>query len=99
MKFGHEILKYRDDILRDLAKLIAVPSVCTHPLPGKMCIRDRYNLKKVFYVGDTQGDADACQKADVPFILADSGFGNTPAPAYRIAEPKELLTDVYKRQV
>lgn len=35
MKFGHEILKYRDDILRDLAKLIAVPSVCTHPLPGK----------------------------------------------------------------
>lgn len=23
MKFGHEILKYRDDILRDLAKLIA----------------------------------------------------------------------------
>ena len=35
MKFGHEILKYRDDILRDLAKLIAVPSVCTDPLPGK----------------------------------------------------------------
>ena len=52
----------------------------------------QYNLKKVFYVGDTQGDADACQKADVPFILADYGFGNTPAPAYRIAEPKELLT-------
>ena len=43
-------------------------------------------------MGDTQGDADACQKADVPFILADYGFGNTPAPAYRIAEPKELLT-------
>lgn len=35
MKFGHEILKYRKDILRDLETLIAIPSVCTEPLPGK----------------------------------------------------------------
>ena len=53
---------------------------------------EQYGLKKVFYVGDTQGDADACKKADIPFILADYGFGNVPDPAYRIREPKELLT-------
>ncbi len=35
MKFGHEILKYREDILRDLGRLIAIPSVCSAPLPGK----------------------------------------------------------------
>lgn len=35
MKFGHEILKYRDDILRDLAELVAIPSVYDTPLPGK----------------------------------------------------------------
>ena len=55
-------------------------------------LMEQYGLKKVFYVGDTQGDADACNKADVPFILADYGFGNVPDPAYRIREPKELLT-------
>lgn len=35
MKFGHEILKYREDILRDLGRLISIPSVCAEPLPGK----------------------------------------------------------------
>ena len=35
MKFGHQILKYREDIIRDLTELIAVPSVCTDPVPGK----------------------------------------------------------------
>lgn len=35
MKFGHEILKYRDDILKDLAALIEIPSVCGDPLPGQ----------------------------------------------------------------
>jgi succinyl-diaminopimelate desuccinylase len=35
MKFGHHILKYRDDILRDLATLVAIPSVCSTPSEGK----------------------------------------------------------------
>ena len=36
----------------------------------------QYDLKKVFYVGDTQGDDDACQKAEGPFILARPGLSD-----------------------
>ncbi len=47
MKFGHEILKYREEILRDLERLVAIPSVCTEPLPGKP-------------FGESSADALAC---------------------------------------
>lgn len=36
----------------------------------------RNNLKNPVYVGDTQGDADACKEAKIPFIWASYGFGN-----------------------
>jgi len=36
---------------------------------------ERNNLKMPLYVGDTQGDLEACQKAAVPFIWAAYGFG------------------------
>ena len=32
-------------------------------------------LKAPLYVGDTQGDYEACQKAGVPFVWAAYGFG------------------------
>lgn len=35
----------------------------------------RNNLKAPVYVGDTQGDYEACKKAGVPFIWAAYGFG------------------------
>lgn len=54
-------------------------------------LMEQYRLKNVLYVGDTQGDADACQKADVPFVLAEYGFGDAAEPDYRISELKELL--------
>lgn len=38
-------------------------------------IIERNNLKAPVYVGDTQGDFDACKKAGVPFIWAAYGFG------------------------
>ena len=38
-------------------------------------IVERNNLKSPVYVGDTQGDFDACKKAGVPFIWAAYGFG------------------------
>jgi phosphoglycolate phosphatase len=38
-------------------------------------IIERNNLKAAAYVGDTQGDYEACKKADVPFIWAAYGFG------------------------
>ena len=38
-------------------------------------IIERNNLKAAAYVGDTQGDYEACKKAGVPFIWAAYGFG------------------------
>lgn len=35
----------------------------------------RNKLKSPVYVGDTQGDFEACKKADIPFIWAAYGFG------------------------
>lgn len=35
----------------------------------------RNNLKNPAYVGDTQGDYDACKKAGIPFIWVSYGFG------------------------
>lgn len=36
----------------------------------------RNNLKAPVYVGDTQGDYEACKKAGIPFIWAAYGFGH-----------------------
>ena len=38
-------------------------------------IIERNNLKNPVYVGDTQGDLEACKLAEVPFIWAEYGFG------------------------
>ena len=38
-------------------------------------IASRNGLKAPVYVGDTQGDYEACKEADVPFIWAAYGFG------------------------
>ena len=38
-------------------------------------ICDRNDLKAPIYVGDTQGDYDACKKAGVPFVWVSYGFG------------------------
>lgn len=35
----------------------------------------RNNIKAPVYVGDTQGDADSCKQAHVPFVWASYGFG------------------------
>ena len=40
----------------------------------------RNGLKAPVYVGDTQGDADACKAAGVPFIFAEYGFGDVRMP-------------------
>ena len=50
------------------------------------------NLKNPVYVGDTQGDANACREAGIPFILADYGFGNVPDPDARIQKPLDLIS-------
>lgn len=53
-------------------------------------LMERNHLENVVYVGDTQGDADACREAEIPFILAEYGFGNVPDAQWRIQKITEL---------
>ena len=55
-------------------------------------LMERNGLKDVVYIGDTQGDADACRDAGVPFIFAEYGFGDVPDAKVRIQKISELLT-------
>ena len=55
-------------------------------------LMERNGLKDVVYIGDTQGDADACRDAGVPFIFAEYGFGDVPDAKVRIIKISDLLT-------
>lgn len=50
----------------------------------------RNNLKSPIYVGDTQWDLEAAEKAGIPFIHAGYGFGGK-LEAPHISSPSELL--------
>ncbi len=50
----------------------------------------RNELKSPVYVGDTQGDADSCRLAGVPFIFAEYGFGDVPDAKMRIRRFSDL---------
>lgn len=54
-------------------------------------LMERNRIKDAIYVGDTQGDADACKEAGIPFIFAAYGFGNVPDAERKIDSIKELL--------
>ena len=55
-----------------------------------LMLMERNNLKSPVYVGDTQGDADACRFAGIPFIFAEYGFGDVPDAETRIRSFREL---------
>lgn len=56
---------------------------------------ERNHLDDYYYVGDTQGDYDACQEAEVPFIWASYGFGTVEAEVPQI-HTLEQITDLLK---
>ena len=56
----------------------------------------RNQLNDVVYIGDTLGDYTACVKANVPFILAEYGFGEVPEAVHRISAFNELLSFPYE---
>lgn len=55
-----------------------------------LTLMKRNNLKKSIYVGDVQGDADACKEAGIPIIYCKYGFGTIEEPYAVIGEFKEL---------
>lgn len=51
----------------------------------------RYGLEDAVYVGDTQGDAEACARAGLPMIYAAYGLGEVKNPWKTIHRFPELL--------
>lgn len=52
---------------------------------------ERNNLDKAIYVGDTQGDLDATDFAEIPFVFAKYGFGSVNRKTYEINSISELV--------
>lgn len=53
-------------------------------------LMERHQLKDAVYVGDTQGDFEACEKAGIPFIFAEYGFGQVPSAKVTIQRITDL---------
>lgn len=53
-------------------------------------LMERNQLKEVVYVGDTAGDYESCQKANIPFVYASYGFGEVTDPPKQIRAFSEL---------
>ena len=50
-----------------------------------------HGIESAAYIGDTQGDLDACEEAGIPFIFAAFGFGSPDHWAARIEKFEDLL--------
>lgn len=50
-----------------------------------------HGIENCAYIGDTQGDCDACKSAGVPFIFAAYGLGNADSYTAKIDSIDELL--------
>lgn len=64
----------------------------------RLCM-ERNELDEAVYVGDTQGDLNACRAAEVPFIYAAYGFGDLDAEAEKVPQIMSFaeLPDVVRK--
>ena len=53
-------------------------------------LMQKNQIDQAIYVGDTQGDFEACEMAGIPMIFASYGFGKVENPAYILNDIKEL---------
>ena len=51
----------------------------------------KHNIGSCIYIGDTQGDLEACREAGIPFIFCAYGLGNAESWDARIESIEELL--------
>ncbi len=51
----------------------------------------RNNLKKPLYIGDTQGDCDACKQSGVPFVWASYGFGSADSYFAKLDKFEDII--------
>ena len=50
-----------------------------------------HDITSAIYVGDTQGDLEACREANIPFIFAGFGLGQPESWDYRVDRFEDLL--------
>lgn len=61
--------------------------------PKSVTIRElmkRNHLHDVLYIGDTQGDADACCDAQVPFLFVEYGLGTVTGSYPSVSSPSAI---------
>ena len=54
-------------------------------------LMEHHNITNACYIGDTQGDCDAADKAGIPFIFAAYGFGTPSHYEAKIEKFEDLL--------
>ena len=54
-------------------------------------LMEKHNIGSCIYIGDTQGDLEACQEAGVPFIFCTYGLGQAESWDAKIDAIDELL--------
>lgn len=54
-------------------------------------VMDRNNIEKTFYVGDTVGDEKAAKEANIPFVYASYGFGESEQYDFRLNIFKDIF--------
>jgi len=52
---------------------------------------EKHNIGSCIYIGDTQGDLEACKEAGIPFIFCGYGLGSADSWDARIESIEELL--------
>ncbi len=50
-----------------------------------------HSITSAAYIGDTQGDLDACREAGIPFVFAAYGFGSPDSWEARAERPEDFL--------
>ena len=55
-------------------------------------LMSEHGITDAVYIGDTQGDANACKEADVPFVFAEYGFGSVKEADNTIQAFSDLLS-------
>ena len=55
-------------------------------------LMEKHNVTDAIYIGDTQGDLEACRKAGLPFIFCAYGFGQAESYDAKIDRFEDLIT-------
>lgn len=67
--------------------------------PKGITIRElmkRNRLHDILYIGDTQGDADACRDANVPFLFAEYGLGTVTGTYPSVRSPSAIPHAIHR---